>query len=277
MRLDPEIISLEHRFTKGLGTAHLQAAQEFEDPLRRFDHRAFAATNFRRAAADAVLLNDFDSAQNLFVQAGKVYSTMRMPYALLMFELAGATEIAEDFCGDLMEHEWQSKEQYQTRINKQHVYTLLFYTAEIGGWNGGFPERILSEFESSRPAPVGVLGLPVGAYLNLSSALLEGEQTSIEEALLPFLTAYNSAILQASASVHHWRQMALPLHPAEPDLLAVLVLSHIALQSRQRSVIEILGRMPLSWQASTVIKEFLRMRFREEGPNPEKQRPKLRL
>lgn len=268
MRLDSEVISREHRFTKGLGTAHLLAAQEIKNPLHHFDHLAFSATNFRRAAADALLLNDFDSAQNLFIQAGKVYSTMRMPYAFCMLELAGATEIAHHFWNSIVEQEQASKEKYQTHINKQHVYTLLFYAAEISkrknpGSLGNLPERIRNELESARPVPLGVLGLPVGAYLNLSTALLESE-TSIEEALLPFVTAYNSAILQASASLHHWRQMSLPLHPAEPDLLAVLVLTHVALQQRRRSVIKILRQMPLSWQAVTVIKEFLRMRFREE-------------
>ena len=270
MRLDPEVISREHLFTRGLGAAHFRAAKEMKDPVQHSDHLAFSATNFRRAAADALLLNDFKVARGLFARAGEIYAALRMPYALFMFELADESERARAFWSNIIEREWASSRELHTHTNKQHVYTLLFYSAERGKRDDlspleDVPETIWTNLESARPSPIGVLGVPVGAYLDLSRALtVEDGKISTEEALLPFLTAYNTAILQATASAHHWRQMSLPFHPAEPDLLGVLVLSHLGLQHRQRSIINLLAGMPLSWQASTVIKEFLRMRFREE-------------
>jgi hypothetical protein len=122
-------------------------------------------------------------------------------------------------------------------------------------------EKIMGELRASQSSAVGILGLSVGAYLNLASALVGNGDLPVEEALLPFLSAYNSAIRQASQDNFHWRRMAVPFHPVEPDILSVLTLVHLTLTYRKRSIFDLLEVFPLSWQSRTILNGALQQQF----------------
>jgi len=102
MRLNVEAIELERKFCEGLGFAYLKSADRAETHERSQTVMAFAATNFRRAAANAILLDDPRSAMELFSHAARAYASLRMPYALMMLALAGHLEEPSDIIGRFM-------------------------------------------------------------------------------------------------------------------------------------------------------------------------------
>jgi len=167
----------------------------------------------------------------------------------------------------MLERSTSRLEQVSRLPRRQAVYMLLFRAAtyasnrEHGFGAEGVLEDMRRDLQASGTSPVGILGLPVAAYLNLAVALAGSQDISPQEGILPFLSAYNGAMRQASLNSHHWGRMVLPFHPAEPDILSVLVLAHLALKERKQSVFDLLQGFPLAWSSRTIMHGALQQRF----------------
>jgi len=88
-----------------------------------------------------------------------------------------------------------------------------------------FMDRYLEDY---RRVPVGMLGIPVGNYLDLVDAINpllrdQDKEVSFEAALFPFIGQFDEAIKQTMADAFHWQQLAFDFHPAEPDIFGVLM------------------------------------------------------
>ena len=124
---------------------------------------------------------------------------------------------------------------------------------------------MLADLNSASRWPIGILGLPVGAYLDLAVAVQRNTPSSIEAAVLPFLVAYSSAVSRASADIFHWRMMAMPFHPAEPDILSVLFCVEDVLRQRERgSLRDLLKTIPLFPNATNILYNAIGERFGDE-------------
>ncbi len=261
LRLDLETIELDRKFCQGLGSVYLKSAEHAEADERRHTLWAFAATNFRRAAAHAILLGDSRSATKLFSEASRAYASLRMPYALMMLALSGHLEESSDVIGRIHQSTRPEIDQGSQALQKQSVYMLVFNAATMRQNRGedstavrAFEpmQRRLGAFDSS---PIGILGLPVGCYIDLANALADSRGSNIEEALFPFLSAYNTAMRQAALNSFHWSRLLMPFHPVEPDILSLLALTHVAFttRKRRRSVFVLLKKYPLSWSSRAIL------------------------
>jgi hypothetical protein len=261
LRINFEAIELDRKFCEGLGFAYLKSADRAEGHERRDTLRAFAATNFRRAAAHAILFDDSQSATKLFCDASRVYASLRMPYALMMLALAGHPEDSSDIIGKIHENNRPEIDQGSQALEKQWAYTLVFNAAvmhrnhrEDSSAVRAFEpmQHKLGAFESS---PIGILGLPVGCYIDLAHSLADSRVSYVDEALFPFLSAYNTALRQAGLNSFHWSRLLMPFHPVEPDILSLLVLTHVAFtrRKRRRSVLRLLKKYPLSRSSRAIL------------------------
>lgn len=188
-----------------------------------------------------------------FRKAREAYRALGEPYSFIMSAFVSDDESA-----------YSHSERFREHLDSptgHFAYVLL-------------AEAALESSERRRPArqytdvpyadALGVLGLPSGIYLNLAVALSEADSNStrrIARSLLPFVTAFDLALTQARQNEYHWKRLALPFHPAEPDILGVAILVETYLLRRQLSILSILETIPISILAAEVIKNALELRF----------------
>ncbi len=243
--LDAEAVEADRDASRGLATAHFHLIGEVEDNRELRIMRILAsATEARRAAAHSVLLSDWHTAQQMFDMAGHLYRAAGFPYGLMMFACS-RKPLAQVFPTFGIAEE-----------RTQLAYLLLARAAS----GERIVEEMLEPLAGARGSPIGILGLPAGAYVRLALALgapqeerQTAEFTAVRETLLPFIAAYGSAIAQARES-DYWDSLALPFHPADPDTLGVLFCVDDVLRSRfQRSVIGMIESLPLSGIAAGIL------------------------
>jgi hypothetical protein len=219
-----------------LGRAHAKHAGGANNADASSLHALAAATEFRRAGAHSILLSDRKAAVENFSLAGERYSDIGNPYGLFMFACA---ELSEANLTYSVEHVYK-----QGQPDRLHMVYLSLASA-AAGWDKDF-QPLLNELHGSLSSPIGVLGLQVGAYLDLAHALKTGDKGSILRGFMPFLMAHSNAMTRAMENRYHWRRMALPFHPAEPDILSVTFLVEAAARRRnQKFVAGILKDAPL--------------------------------
>jgi hypothetical protein len=257
--LDPELIGRDRDMSAGLAKAHERLSQEVrkDDKERRFIHLMSSATEYRRAGAHSVLLSDRKTAIVMFHRAGQLYFAARRPYALMMFscsegDLGSVLASAHDFGGiDGIE---------RTQLS----YLLLASAAGREKRDRETFERINTVLAASQTAPIGVLGIPVGAYIDLANALVVDELSlpRMAETLLPFLVPYGTAIRRCMEDEYHWQRMAFPFHPAEPDILGVLFCVEATMRSRQQpSLLRLLEGLPVGPVATNLLFNAIAERF----------------
>jgi hypothetical protein len=266
LRLDVEVIEIDRKVREGLARAYLTSAERPADGNAYAIQMIFAATNFRTAGAHSILLDDGESATKWFREAAIIYAKLGVPYAVMMSVLTGDREdslrifngFAEQFAG------WRERRLTRS-VDSQSAYLLMFQAAiqDSRRYEANFTEDDLNavrgDLHASGSKPVGVLGLPVQAYLNLAAALSNHRAPSLDEALMPFVSAYDDAIRRASLRSYHWKMMALPFHPAEPDILSVLTIVQTTLAKTNRSVLSILDEFPLSRESRTILSDAMRL------------------
>lgn len=265
LHLDAERIAWDRDFCADIARVYDDTRTGQEDDYVRETTLAISATNYRRAAAHSLLLGDLHRAQEHFLNAAWTYDKLENPYALVM---RAFTSQAPRYGSYLNEQLRGQRDEGTARYFPfQSIYTLLTYS--IGRYEGTIefadPEYMRSiweDFEAYRARPTGILGLPLGSYLDLIGYFDEGLSRrgfSLEESLLPFVNAYNTAIRQTIQDRFHWRRLALPFHPAEPDIFGVLLLVQSALRSREWSLTEILRSFPLARESRTLLDSVLRL------------------
>jgi hypothetical protein len=224
-RLDRKLLERDREISTGLAGVHDRLAGGADNADTKFIHRLASATESRRAGAHSILLSDRRGTTEHFRRAGESYCQITNPYGLLMFACAGVTPSdlavqAREF--GLLEHEAPDR----------LPVTYLLLAAAAGGWSRDDFARHHDQISASRASPIGLLGLPVGAYLDLTHALGTGDAGLVVRTLLPFLLAHSTAMTRAMENHHHWAMMAMPFHPAEPDILSVIFLVEAALKGR---------------------------------------------
>lgn len=151
-----------------------------------------------------------------------------------------------------------------TQIEYVEFWPIAQFRADIG--QGQVREdsyaagELREELEGYRGHPFGVLGLPVGSYLDLIDALLDREASPdvLARAILPFVASYDTAIRQARAHRYHWERLALPLHPLEPDIMGSLMIVSAARQYREIPALDdLLGGLPLDPISQRLLAEAL--------------------
>jgi len=235
--LEPKVIARDRDMAAGFAAGHERAAKEQERHSDAWATQMLcAATEYRRAAAHSVLLSDADAWRELFDRAGRAYESLRRPYALMMFWCArdGKTVYGRgrDFGGG-------------EKIERTQLPYVLLTSAAEGDRNEDERRAVLRErVAGAQNTRVGILGLPVGAYVDLANALDRFEPVAITAAVLPFLVSYSDAVRRCNEDRYHWPMLAFPFHPAEPDVLSVLFLTETVLRARTdtnislRSVLE---------------------------------------
>jgi hypothetical protein len=258
LHIDSEAVARDRNICAGIGRAYEHAADEAGSD--KWKYAIAAATNYRRAGAHSFLLDD-PIAPKFFDQAAAQYRSVNPSYALLMATFSreaadiGRMAAAETEAASERVHVWPDS-----------AYAILAMAST--GPREGVSERnrrIRDELESVLNRSIGLLGIPVGTYLELSESLdtQAPSELVVGKALLPFITAYDSALRQAAKNRHHWRVLNMPFHPCEPDILAVLFLAETRLRRAKSSVIGIATQIPLFWATRNIIEQALASRFKE--------------
>jgi len=256
-RLDPEAIYTDREVSVGLAAAYANRARELDRAELRDRSVLQAATEYRRAGAHSVLLSDWKMASTMFEQAARSYRELDNPYGAMVFACANRSGDVREFA-----HGYEQRSRPTDRI--QEVYTVLGTAATTFA----IPEGIVADLIPSANSPVGILGLPVGAYLDLARSFYFDSANGnalerIAQAALPFLAAYSSAIARAHES-DQWDSLIFPFHPAEPDIVGVLCFVETALQHRfQRRAADLVEQIPLNPMARAILLSILEDRFGE--------------
>lgn len=195
------------------------------------NYSKFAATLFRRAAAHSLLLNTlFEERDSLFWQATSAYIELGSPYSNMMNIFITGNRSQDILKYSRFTPNNENKEGDSIEIESQATYSLI---ANIFSQD----RELRRNLEIYRRTPIGVLGIPVGTYLNLYDALnsltvIERRSTKIEQAIYEFIGHYDRALPLARSNKYHWERLALPFHPAEPDIFSVLLYVHQALKAQ---------------------------------------------
>jgi hypothetical protein len=197
--------------------------------------------------------------------AGTSYARAGKLYALMMFWCSEGFESVLARGRDLATIE---------RIDRTQLsYLLLTSAASLEEHGREQFERISQALAAAQTSPIGVLGIPVGAYMDLARTLMDPEPGvhRVTEMLLPFLVPYSSAIRRCMDDQYHWERMAFPFHPAEPDTLSVLFCVESTLRWRQQpSLLRMLEGMSLGPVATNLLFNAILERF--EGGRDEQRR-----
>jgi hypothetical protein len=266
--LDRELINRDREMSAGLAKAHEKVSRDASDrdADQRFVHVVASATEYRRAGAHSVLLSDRKTAADMFERAGHLYTNLRNPYALMMFSCSG---------GDLSSVMASARDLGWTAVDRTQLsYLVLASAAGSDERDRELLARVSYVLEASQTNPIGVLGIPVGAYLDLAKTLRHEKPSTrqMTETLLPFLVPYSVAIRRCMDDRYHWERLAFPFHPAEPDILGVLFYVEATLRWRQQgSLLQVIEAMPLGEVATNLLYNTILERF--EGEEPELRHP----
>jgi hypothetical protein len=206
-----------------------------------------AATNYRSAAADSLLLEETFAAQQLFQEAAETYLAAGSAYGLLIANLTGA---------EAAERHWP----LESRGHPVDVFNL-WAPLPPSRDSAPLPERVDRErLEAFRTERVGVLGLPVALYLNLfdATASVASFGAVNSEALFPFLGTYSMAVQQAIHDRFHWSRMLMPFHPAEPEIMGLLMAVRRRSHGQGDDLRPVITSLPLNPTARVLLRGVLR-------------------
>jgi len=280
--LDKELVERDRNISRDLGRVYRQQIYNTEDEQQRFLYQIAAGTEFRKSGAHSLLLSDWKAANESFRQAAECYCSAGNPYGLLMYVCAGESPLYVNS----MSREYSLAGRMSTRV--QGAFLLL--ATSLADQNEEQRSHQRSELAGATHSAVGVLGLPVGAYLDLVKAIETSRMdrpdfaseapfferrprdksiTRLGRALVPFLLAHSNAMARAMENRYHWRRLAMPFHPVEPDVLAVALLAEQAARlNRERLVEDLIERVPLFPDSAAVMRTAVQERLDESSPEP---------
>jgi hypothetical protein len=166
----------------------------------------------------------------MFRNSAKCFEALRRPYAAMMWALARDSKAASESADNSVREFIVSEGRYPSDQSGQLAFPLLVEGANEGGEKGDDNvqarrdrfRRVVSEVTAFSTAPLGIMGLPTESYLSLAASMeRDADPHEIEYQLLPFLSAYDVAIMTARSKAYHWKKLLMPFHPIEPDILSV--------------------------------------------------------
>lgn len=250
-------------------TAHLAtgfavgADKQEQDEQQSYMPLAISASYFRRAGAHSLLLGEYGgrdgelSAEYLFSKAASVYSHLKMPYALFISAFApNSTVFGRSF------ERWIYDE--SLKHSPQAIYVLLAMAsspAPAPPRETKIAYTIRRELEVYRSQPLGLLGSAFGMYLDVVDALSEEtrlKSIGIDEAVLPFLAAYDGALKQGMHNGYHWSRLAMPFHPVEPDIFAaLLIINRVTKRLEGGTILDMIEDLPLGMICKKLLRGIL--------------------
>jgi len=247
--IDPERVRRERDAAASIGRAY-RDTKAFSDADRELLQYA-AATQFRRAGAHSLLLDDVKRAREQFHEAAKIYFESRIAYGSLIERLA-YSEPAPPL------------ERDEVHVRASDAF-YLWDSAASRDRNIEINMSLRRRLEPYRADAIGVFGIPAGVYLDVYDAVRRAQDLKrevglslIAEAALPLLSAYEVAVRRARADHFHWQRLAMPIHPVEPDVVALLVALDSSMKQMETSVSAVIGRIPLSEDTNSLLRESLR-------------------
>jgi hypothetical protein len=271
--LDAELIDRDREISEGLAEAHYEHARALPDSdepqegknERYFAHMMAAATEYRRAGAHAILMSDNKAAEENFYLAAIRYNTLDRPYGLMMFS-CGTQQMRREAASIAFQSAWLERVE---RTQLPYVALMIAgYTEYKEPEQREQLAHIVQALEASQKAPIGVLGIPSGSWLDLAKVLgaKSSPREAILQALMPFLATYSAALRRCAADEYHWRRLAFPFHPAEPDILGVVFLVEDLLRRwEEDSLLKTLPEMHLDGLATDLLIHAIEDRFEERG------------
>jgi transcriptional regulator with XRE-family HTH domain len=244
--IDLELATRDLDFHRGVARGYLSQQEHIQRP-EKWESIAFAATAFRRAGSNALLLDQAELARELFADSAKCYDRLRRPYSAMMWALArnlgAALKSSETSLRDFI----QSEGRYPSDRFGQLTYSLLVEGAgrtvePLSRTNQEFTgrfRRTASELAALSTSPLGIMGLPIASHLHLAASMEEqADPHDVQYFLSPFLNAFELALETARSKQYHWQRLLMPFHPAEPDIIAVLVMSDGWFRRRELKLVD---------------------------------------
>lgn len=260
LKLEPKNVMRDYEIS--LGLANIYSGETKDERIENENNLPIAATYYRRAAANLLLLGHFTDAKNLFQIASKVYRKLGMPYSVAIASLAygGVTnrqDIPDAWLFQSNEHE------FEERYVPQLAYIVLAQVSN-SKLESSLYDRVLQIrrfLEPYRLQSVGILGMSVGSILDIADSIvpdLGTRQVDIFEAMTPFLSTYNSALNHSIQNRYVWRLLAFPFHPAEPDIYSVLTMANTALRfHKDISIMRYIKDSPISRHSKYLINSLM--------------------
>jgi hypothetical protein len=221
--LNEELVQLDYRASLGFAHAYLREADAGPLVIGRSELLITAASSFRQAGADAMLLGNAPEMRGAFRDASRIYAQLGSPYTALMEALA---DVKETNLPDSREIpvDRRSLKYFGLRDQEAEIIYLLL--------RGDSKVELTESLLNPRPAAtLGMLDLPLSDYLQLISALEWNSQRQLIESLSRFVAAYDEAVHLASSRTVPWRLLVQRIHPAEPDVIGVLVMVQLRLRN----------------------------------------------
>lgn len=80
---------------------------------------------------------------------------------------------------------------------------------------------------------IGILGLSIGPYLDVVDAMnpLIKKKHQFGGVGFTIIYVFSFSLKQAMQNKYHWKRLAMPFHPAEPDIFGILLLVNRAMKS----------------------------------------------
>lgn len=250
MGLDPDRVSGQRDFSAGIGNIYYAKAKVIEQPDQRELTFIVAATNLRRAAANSLLLGETESARQFFDAAASAYAAAGSAYGLLLSNLG---------YGETLDNRFE----FNQFRNAQDVFIMFRPRRSIKSIINHQEEdvRLRHQLDEFRTQRMGMLGLSVGFYLELFDSLMLGqkglEEVTVKRAVMPLLALYTSVIARSKNDGYHWKRLATPFHPAEPDVMAVLMSMGRSLDQKGVSLQRVVADLPISGDALRLIRGTL--------------------
>jgi hypothetical protein len=265
LEIDIELVARDLDFHRGVGTGYLSHIEQYLEQ-RRWEPIAFAATSFRRAGSHALLLDDVKLAIEMFAKSAGCYERLHRPYASMMWSLARNHQSASKSSESSLFEFVVSEGRYPWERFNQLVYPLLIEsvteakeqnTPAAQASNRRF-RRVAGELNAVSTTPLGMMGIPIASYLNLAASI-EADATpqDVQYLLLPFLNAYEVAVVTARSKTYHWPRLLMPFHPVEPDILSVLCVANVWFKRRRQVLSDFIRERTESHLASRLLSDAL--------------------
>jgi hypothetical protein len=247
--LDTGRVRLHRDVAVRLAAMYLAEAEAANITADREARLLAAATNWRIAGADSLMIDERGDAKAAFRQASIAYVQSGSAYGLALARLSDEPN------GDYTRYD------PQRRLRGQVFLLWTRGMAQSNRGSSGF--RLMHErLEDLRNERIGILGMQTSAYLDLfdSAKLWDPDESPsrVQESLMPLISAYSSAVHRMRRDRHHWERLAAPLHPAEPELFTVLVALNDMLVERGSSIEQHMRLLPMSEEAAVICRGVLR-------------------
>lgn len=266
LQLDSSHIKRDRKTLEVIAISYLESVSHNKEKSDKAF--AIAASCFRRAAAHSLLLGDYNNkkvsdhlnAKLLFSKSALAYSKLGLPYSVFISTFTNKSpETWKKF-----EH-WIDLDmsKYQSIIPPLQSIYLLLSNADFQSRENN-NDKLISirrNLEAFRSLPIGILGLSIGLYLDVVDAmnpLNRKKSISLEESVLPFIYVFSFSLKQAMQNKYHWKRLAMPFHPAEPDIFGILLLVNRAMKSMgDMTILKVTENLPLRSDCKEFLKGIL--------------------